>query len=170
MAYCVNAISKQGFWHGNWWMAEKIIGGAWVNNKAIGRLNTLGKQSNCNRLFIGVFPYHVSTFGVQRTGERQMWKIFKCLFRHTDTISSKQNRALTEQGLITMNVKAEKVPQTHSDTPQSHKHWPAKLLDGADIDDSVVKVVHKLWHVLVEEPLVRMHRVTCRKRNHRTWL
>lgn len=52
----------------------------------------------------------------------------------------------------------------------SHKYRPAKLLDGADINDSVVEVVHKLWHVLVQEPLVCMHRVTCRKRNHRTWL
>lgn len=57
-----------------------------------------------------------------------------------------------------------------SDTLESHKHWPAKLLDGADINNSVVEVVHKLWHVLFQEPLVCMHRVTCRKRNHRTWL
>lgn len=49
---------------------------------------------------------------------------------------------------------------------ESHKNWPAKLLDGADINDSVVEVVHKLWHVLIQEPLVCMHRVACRERNH----
>ena len=50
-----------------------------------------------------------------------------------------------------------------SDSPQSHKHQPAELLDGAHINDSVVKVVHKLWHVLVQEPLVCMHRVACKE-------
>lgn len=49
------------------------------------------------------------------------------------------------------------------------QHWPAKLLNGADVNDSVVEVVHELWHVLVQELLVRMHRVTCRKRNHRMY-
>lgn len=44
------------------------------------------------------------------------------------------------------------------------KHWPAKLLDSADINDPVMKVVHKLWHVLVQKPLVCMHRVTWGKK------
>ena len=57
-----------------------------------------------------------------------------------------------------------------SDTPQRSKHWPAKLLYGADINDSVMKVVHKLWHVLVQEPLVCMYRVTCKNRNYKTSL
>lgn len=47
------------------------------------------------------------------------------------------------------------------------EHWPAELLDSADINDPVVEMVHKLWHVLFQEPLVCMHRVTCRKRNKR---
>ena len=37
------------------------------------------------------------------------------------------------------------------------RYWPAELLDGADVDDPVVKVVHELGHVLVQEPLVCMH-------------
>lgn len=48
---------------------------------------------------------------------------------------------------------------TNSEIPESLTHQPAKLLDGANVNDSVVKVVHKLWHILIQEPLVRMHRV-----------
>lgn len=49
-------------------------------------------------------------------------------------------------------------------------HWtikslPAELFDGADINDSVVKMVHELWHVLVQEPFVCMHRVPWRRNN-----
>lgn len=46
----------------------------------------------------------------------------------------------------------------------SHKYWPAKFLNGADINNSIVKMIHKLGHVLVQEPLVGMHRVSCKKR------
>lgn len=38
--------------------------------------------------------------------------------------------------------------------------WPAKLLDSADVNDPVVEVVHELGHVLLQEPLVCVHRVT----------
>lgn len=51
---------------------------------------------------------------------------------------------------------------------QLGKHWPAKLFDGADINNSVVEMVHKLWHVLFKKPPVCMHRVTYRKKNHGT--
>lgn len=40
------------------------------------------------------------------------------------------------------------------------EHWPAELLDSADVNDPVVEVVHKLWHVFFQEPLVCMHGVT----------
>lgn len=50
---------------------------------------------------------------------------------------------------------------------KTEEHWPAELLHSADVDDPVVEVVHKLWHVLFQEPLVCMHRVTCRRRKKR---
>lgn len=37
----------------------------------------------------------------------------------------------------------------------------AELLDSTDVDDPVVEMVHKLGHVLVQELLVSVHRVTC---------
>ena len=37
---------------------------------------------------------------------------------------------------------------------------PAKLLNGADVDDPVVEMVHELGHVFVQELLVGVHRVT----------
>ena len=36
---------------------------------------------------------------------------------------------------------------------------PADLLDRADVDNAVVEVLHQRRHVLVEEPLVGVHRV-----------
>ena len=34
---------------------------------------------------------------------------------------------------------------------------PAEFLDGADIYDAIVQVIHELWHVFVQELLVSMH-------------
>lgn len=42
----------------------------------------------------------------------------------------------------------------------SHTHTPAELLDRAHIDDSIVEMMHKLGHVLVQKPLISMHWVS----------
>lgn len=40
---------------------------------------------------------------------------------------------------------------------------PAELLDGADVDDPVMEMVHELGHVLIQEALVCMDRVTSQR-------
>lgn len=113
-------------------------------------------------MFIGVFPYHGITFGVQmrdKCGNKIKYSnAYSDILIQSHLYKSTRRTRIHDNGCQSLESFQHKL----SDTPQSHKHWPAKLLDGANINDSVVKVVHKLWHVLVQEPLVRMHRVTYR--------
>lgn len=50
------------------------------------------------------------------------------------------------------------------------RHLPAELLDGAYVNDSVMEVVHKLWHVFVQEALVCVNRVTCTENTHKFYI